>query len=90
MALVVGASTAAPVYVADSNGFKSVTYTTDTTPVTGANFSYVYCLSDTVFSSFTRTNATGSIATLTLPAGTLLVGPVTAYTLTSGAVAAYV
>jgi hypothetical protein len=42
-----------------------------------------------VFSVFTRQGSTGSITGVTLPAGTWLFGLVTAYTLTSGAVAAY-
>jgi hypothetical protein len=73
----------------DTNGEGAVTYITNTTPVTGLTARQVVCLTDTVFSTFTRTNATGSITGVTLPAGTLLIGPVTAITLTSGAVAAY-
>lgn len=73
----------------DTNGSGAVLYTTNTTAVTGGNFSFISCLTETVFSSLTRTGATGSITGVTLPAGTLLVGPFTAYTLTSGAVAAY-
>jgi hypothetical protein len=79
----------APFISQDYNGRGPVLYTTDTTAVTGGNFSQIVCLTDTVFSAFTRTNATGIITGITLPAGTLLIGPVTAYTLTSGAVAAY-
>lgn len=74
--------------VVDTNGQGSVRYTTDTTAVVG-NFSQIYCLTNTVFSALSRTDSTGSIIGITLPAGTLLVGPFTAYTLTSGAVAAY-
>jgi hypothetical protein len=73
----------------DINGEGSVTYITNTTPVTGLSARQVVCLNDTVFATFTRTNSTGSITGLTLPAGTLLTGPITAITLTSGAVAAY-
>jgi ATP-dependent 26S proteasome regulatory subunit len=73
----------------DVNGSMAVRYTTNTTAVTGGNFRQIQCLTDTVFSVLTRTNATGSIAGVTLPAGTVLFGPFTAYTLTSGAVAAY-
>jgi hypothetical protein len=86
--IVVG-TPAAPFVSADYNGRNAVRYTTNTAAVTGVNFAQVVCLTDTVFSVFTRTNSTGSITGLTLPAGTLLIGPVTAYTLTSGAVAAY-
>jgi hypothetical protein len=83
------AAAAASVPVVDSNGQGPVIYTTNTTAVTGGSFRQVVCLTDTVFSAFTRTDATGSITGVTLPAGTVLFGPVTAYTLTSGAVAAY-
>ena len=80
---------ATPVDTKDQNGTGAVTYITDTTAVTGLDAKHVMCLTDTVFATFTRTGATGSIVGLELPAGTLLVGPVTAITLTSGAVAAY-
>ena len=73
----------------DQNGLGAVRYTTDTTAVTGVNYAQVMCLTETVFASFTRTDSTGSIVGITLGGGTLLIGPVTAYTLTSGAVAAY-
>ena len=75
--------------VYDTNGEGAVTYITGTSAVTGLNARHVHCLTETVFATFTRTGATGSITGLTLPAGTLLKGPVTAITLTSGAVAAY-
>lgn len=75
--------------VNDTNGLGAVIYTQDTTPVTGIRARHVVCLVDTVFSSFTRDEMTGSLVGLELPAGTLLPGPVTAYTLASGAVAAY-
>lgn len=75
--------------VADVNGSGAVRYIVDTAAVAGINARQVYCLVDTVFAVFTRTNATGSIAGITLPAGTTLWGPVTAITLTSGKVAAY-
>lgn len=78
-----------PVTSQDTNGEGAVTYITNTTAVTGLSARQVVCLTDTVFSTFTRTNATGSITGVALPAGTLLTGPVTAITLTSGAVAAY-
>lgn len=71
------------------DGFADVRYITNTSPATGLQARYVHCLTETVFATFTRTNATGSIAGVSLPAGTLLTGPVTAITLTSGAVAAY-
>lgn len=73
----------------DTNGESGVNYITGTGAVTGLAARQVVCLTDTVFSVFTRTNSSGSITGITLPAGTLLTGPVTAITLTSGAVAAY-
>lgn len=73
----------------DQNGKGSVRYTTDTVAVTGGSFSQIMCLTATTFSVLTRTDATGSLVGVSLPAGTLLMGPFTAYTLTSGAVAAY-
>ena len=78
-----------PVTSQDTNGEGAVRYITDTTAVTGLSARHVVCLTDTVFATFTRTGATGSITGVSLPAGTLLTGPVTAITLTSGAVAAY-
>lgn len=78
-----------PVNSQDTNGEGAVRYITDTTAVTGLNARQVMCLLDTIFSTFTRTNSTGSITGLTIPAGTLLIGPVTAITLSMGAVAAY-
>ena len=79
-------------YVRDRTGAGGVRYTTDTTPVTaaaGAPFAQIMCLTATTFAALTRTGAVGSLVGVPLPAGTLLVGPFTAYTLTSGAVAAY-
>jgi len=74
----------------DRNGTGAVRYTTDTTAVTGTTFAQIMCLTETTFSTLTRTSATGSLTGVTLPPGILLIGPFTAYTLASGAVAAYV
>ena len=74
--------------VREAAGSGDVLYVTDTAVKTGT-WKQVHCLTDTVFSVFSRTGATGSITGITLPAGTLLIGPVTVITLTSGAVAAY-
>jgi hypothetical protein len=81
---------ASPVSTKDVNGSGAVRYTTDTTAVTGTTYAQIVCLTTTTFSLFTRTGGTGSIVGIALPPGTLLIGPITAYTLTSGAVAAYV
>jgi hypothetical protein len=82
-------SNSEPTQTQDTNGEGAVRYITDTTPVTWLSARQVVCLTDTKFTTFTRTNSTGSIINIDLPAGTLLIGPVTAITLTSGAVAAY-
>jgi hypothetical protein len=86
---VVIASDQSTLPTGDRNGQGAVRYTTDTTPVAGGSFSQIMCLTATTFSALTRTGASGSLVGVSLPAGTLLVGPFTAYTLTSGAVAAY-
>jgi hypothetical protein len=75
----------------DTNGTGAVRYTTGPAAITGTTFSQVVCLTTTTFSLFTRTGAVGDPLTgVALPPGTLLIGPITAYTLSSGAVAAYV
>lgn len=75
----------------DTNGTGAVRYTTGTAAITGTTFSQLVCLTTTTFSLFTRTGAVGDALTgVALPPGTLLIGPITAYTLSSGAVAAYV
>lgn len=63
---------------------------TGTTARTG-NWDTLHCLTDTVFSLLTDSLNSGgdAITGLTLPAGTLLFGRFTAFTLTSGAVRAY-
>lgn len=78
-----------PVPTQDKNGEGAVTYITNTTPVSWLTARQVVCLTDTTFTTFTRTNSTGSIVGIPLPAWTLLIWPVTAVTLTSGAVACY-
>ena len=71
------------------NGFDAVRYTTGTAAVTAVNVRHIQCITDTVFSVLTRTGATGTLVGATIPAGTVLFGPFTAYTLASGVVAAY-
>lgn len=75
--------------VLSADGMGAVRYTTGTTAQTGS-WRQVYCLKDTVFAALVRTNASGDAITgVMLPAGTILIGPITSYQLTSGAVAAY-
>jgi hypothetical protein len=62
---------------------------TGTTAVVG-DFSAIQCLADTVFSVLTRPDFSGdAITAVTIPAGTILYGRCTAFTLTSGRVIAY-
>ena len=60
-----------------------------TTAITG-DFCAIQILTDAVFSLITDSLASGdAITSLTLPAGLVLYGKFTAFTLTSGAVRAY-
>jgi hypothetical protein len=60
-----------------------------TTAITG-DFCAIQILNDAVFSLITDSLASGdAITTLTLPAGLVIYGKFTAFTLTSGAVRAY-
>lgn len=62
---------------------------TGTTATTG-DFDAILCLEDTVFASYTNILWSGdSLAGVTIPAGTVLFGHFTAFTLTSGKVIAY-
>ncbi len=62
---------------------------TGTTAVTG-DFSAIQCLADTVFSVLTLPDFVGDALTaITIPAGTIIYGNCTAFTLTSGRVIAY-
>ena len=71
-------------------GQRGVVDETGTTAITGGDFIAIQCITDAVFSSLTETAKTGDALTgITIPAGTLLRGQFTAFTLTSGAVRAY-
>lgn len=68
------------------NGFV---YVGDTTATTG-NFAAIQVLSDCIFSSLTALNSTvGGLVGLVISAGTIIYGPFTAFTLSSGKVIAY-
>lgn len=70
-------------------GEAGCVYETGTSTVTG-DFCALQCLTNTVFSAITNTIGSGdAITSLTLPAGTVLYGKFTTFTLTSGAVCAY-
>lgn len=73
---------------ADSKGSGAATITTDTTVVSGS-FVAITILNDAVFTSLTRSNTTGTIGSVTVPAGVTLFGTFTGYQLASGAVIAY-
>jgi hypothetical protein len=76
-------------YDMDSAGLFGVVTETGTTAVTG-NFAQILCLTATTFSLFTETNGSGDAMTgVAIPAGTLIKGRITAFTLTSGAVRAH-
>lgn len=68
-------------------GQRGVVNTSDTSAVTG-NFSCIQIVEDTVFTSLTEEEATGSIAT-TWTAGSFIFGRITGYQLASGKVRAY-
>jgi len=73
-----------------SLGQRGFVYVGDTSVTTG-NFAAIQCLTDTVFSSLTALNSTvgGLVASTTLGTGTVIYGPFTAFTLSSGKVIAY-
>jgi hypothetical protein len=72
----------------DSKGSGAATITTNTTAVTGT-FVAISCITDTVFTSLTRTGTTGSLGTTVVPSGFTIFGTITGYQLASGAVIAY-
>lgn len=73
----------------ESAGLFGVVTETGTTAVTG-NFAIIHCLTAATFSLFTETNGSGDAMTgFAVPAGTVLRGRITAFTLTSGAVRAH-
>lgn len=70
-------------------GASGFVYTDDTNPVTG-EFTVIDILEDTVFSAITAPNASGTALTSrSWKRGDKIYTKVTAYTLTSGEVAAY-
>jgi hypothetical protein len=73
----------------DKGGQSGAVVETGTTAITGS-FTAITALADTVFASLTVTGWSGdSTAGLPLPAGVTLFGQITAFTLTSGKVVAY-
>ena len=82
----------ASVYEKQFYGLRGNINETGTTAHTGVEVSEIVCLTQTVFAALTDelTDSTSdSLVGVTLPAGTVLKGYFTAFTLTSGAVRAY-
>lgn len=76
-------------FPADGFGSLGCVNETGTTAVTG-DFCAIQILTDAVFSLLTDSGASGdAITSVSLPAGLVLYGRFTAFTLTSGAVRAY-
>jgi hypothetical protein len=72
-----------------SLGQRGFVYVGDTTATTG-NFAAIQILNDAVFSALSALNSTvGGLVGATLTAGTIIYGPFTSFTLTSGKVIAY-
>jgi len=67
------------------NGFEVAN---DTNSHTGEFFA-IQVLADAVFSSFTAENITGTFTGITVPAGHVVFGDISEFTLTSGTVIAY-
>ena len=77
------------VKVTNLQGAHGAVLETGTTAITG-DFSAIQCLEATVFSLLTSANWTGdSTAALAVPAGVVIYGTFSAFTLTSGKVIAY-
>lgn len=71
-------------------GLRGVVNETGTTAVTGIEAYALQCLTETTFSALTESGATGDAITgIAIAGGTILFGNFTAFTLTSGAVRAY-
>lgn len=72
-----------------SLGQRGFVYVGDTTATSG-NFAAIQILADSVFSALSALNSTvGGLVGATLTAGTIIYGPFTSFTLTSGKVIAY-
>jgi hypothetical protein len=77
--------------VVEVSGEAGVRTTTNTTAVTGTTYTAIQVLEDATFTTLTETGATGQAMTgFVIPAGVVLKGVFTAYTLASGKVRAYV
>lgn len=73
----------------ESSGLFGVVTETGTTAITGS-FAQIHCLTATTFATLTENGAASDAMTgFAIPAGTILYGRFTAFTLTSGAVRAH-
>ena len=73
------------------SGEAGVRVTTGTTAVTGTTYTAIQVLEDATFTVLTETGASGDAMTgFVIPAGMVLKGTFTAYTLASGKVRAYI
>ena len=71
-------------------GMNGATVETGTTAITGGNFIAIQVIEDAVFSTLTMTDYDGdALTSVTFPAGFVIYGRCTAFTLTSGKVIAY-
>lgn len=70
-------------------GAVFVNNTTKTDAPFGKSFHAIQCITDTVFSAIAN-NITGTQTGVTFPAGTIIYGICTSFTLTSGSVIAYI
>lgn len=75
--------------VTDKTGQYGVVVTTGTTAVTG-RFSHIQVLVDATFSAFSEAATGDAMTGFSIPAGVTLSGVITGYTLSSGAVRAYI
>jgi sugar/nucleoside kinase (ribokinase family) len=77
--------------IVEASGEAGVRTTTNTTAVTGTTYTAIQVLEDATFTTLTENGATGQAMTgFVIPAGVVLKGVFTAYTLASGKVRAYI
>lgn len=70
-------------------GTAGADYVGSTVAQSGQTWACIYVLADAVFSALTAPDLTGTMTSVTIPAGTPLYIKVTAFTLASGKVLAY-
>lgn len=85
---IVENSVVSPVLVNEQKGSKTATITNNTVAVFG-KFSAITVIADTVFTTLTRANTTGTFGSIVVPVGVTIFGDITGYQLASGVVIAY-